>query len=165
MLMDFDRGTIQHQSRFIHNVLGNQFLKNVLLNTLLAPSAEPGVHAFPRAVPLRQVPPWDPCIQPVQISHWASSCCLFPAFLHALAFLAATSFSLFSTILRSLFFGHFILLLYHSSLLLSTFVWIHSLVLPKIFFTVNQFWRIAHTVFHPYEHYQNIGYKPSSNPI
>ena len=66
MLMDFDRGTVQHQNRLIHNVLGNPFVKNVLPNTLLAPSPEPGVHTFPRAIPLRQVPPWDLCIQPVQ---------------------------------------------------------------------------------------------------
>ena len=33
---------------------------------VLVPSPEPGVHTFPQAIPLRQVPPWDPCIQPVQ---------------------------------------------------------------------------------------------------
>ncbi len=66
MLVDFDRGAVQHQGRLIYNVLGNQFLKNVFPNTLLAPSLEPGVHTFPRAIPLRPVPPWDPCIQPVQ---------------------------------------------------------------------------------------------------
>ena len=98
MLVDFDRGVVQHQGRLIYNVLGNQFLKNMLPNTLLAPSLEPGVHTFPRAIPLRPVPPLGSLYSASTISHWASSGCLFPAFLHALAFPAATGLSLFSTV-------------------------------------------------------------------
>ena len=106
MLVDFDRYAVQHQSRLIHNVLGNQFLKNVLPNSLLDPSPEPGIHAFPRAIPLRQVPPWDTCIQPVQypIEHhpsvfsrpssmlWLATTglLLFPLFLcHFMSFLSS----------------------------------------------------------------------------
>ena len=62
------RGAVQHQSAPIHNVLGNQFLKNMLPNTLQAPPAKPAVHTFPRAIPFRQVPPRYSCIQPIQDS-------------------------------------------------------------------------------------------------
>lgn len=68
MLVDLDCGAVQHQGAPIHNVLGNQFLKNMLPNTLQAPPAKPGVHTFPRAIPFRQVPPRYSCIQPIQDS-------------------------------------------------------------------------------------------------
>ena len=117
--MDFDRGTVQHQNRLIHNVLGNPFVKNVLPNTLLAPSPEPGIHAFPRAILLRQVPPWDSCIQSVQ----------YPIEHHPVVFSRPSSmlwlfgrqqvFRFFHC--SSLISCRFILLLYDGSLLLSTF--------------------------------------------
>lgn len=68
MLVDLDCGAVQHQGAPIHNVLGNQFLKNMLPNTLQAPPAKPGVHTFPRAIPFRQIPPRYSCIQPIQDS-------------------------------------------------------------------------------------------------
>jgi hypothetical protein len=68
MLVDLDGGAVQHQGAPIHNVLGNQLFKNMLPNTLQASPAKPGVHTFPRAIPLRQVPPRYSCIQPIQDS-------------------------------------------------------------------------------------------------
>ena len=42
--------------------------KNMLPNTLQAPPAKPGVRTFPRAIPLRQVPPRYPRIRPIRDS-------------------------------------------------------------------------------------------------
>ena len=66
MLVDLDRGTVQHQGGFVNQVPGDQLLKDMLPHALPAPSAKTGIHTFPGPIPFRQIPPGYPCVQPIQ---------------------------------------------------------------------------------------------------
>ena len=54
---------------------GQSISQNVFPHTLPVPPAKPGVHAFPRGGPLRQIPPGYPCPWPIQdsIEHYPAA--------------------------------------------------------------------------------------------
>ena len=65
MLVDFNRGAVQHQRCFIHQVLLYQSYKDSFPYTSFCPSSKPAVYTLPGSESLWQIPPWNPCVQPV----------------------------------------------------------------------------------------------------
>ena len=85
MLVDFDRGAVQHQCCFLHQVLLNQGCEDIFPYSGFCPGTEPAVHTLPWPEPLRKIPPWYSGVQPIQdcIKHfqitfsWPASLRLF----------------------------------------------------------------------------------------
>lgn len=66
MLVDFDRGAVQHQRCFVHQILLNQGCEDIFPYSSFCPGTEPAVHTLPWPEPLRQIPPWYSGVQPIQ---------------------------------------------------------------------------------------------------
>ena len=66
MLVDFDRGAVQHQRCFVHQILLNQGCEDIFPYSSFCPRTEPAVHTLPWPEPLRQIPPWYSGVQPIQ---------------------------------------------------------------------------------------------------
>ncbi len=66
MLVDFDRGAVQHQRCFVHQFLLHRGCEGIFPYASFCPGTEPAVHALPWPEPLRQIPPWYPGVQPIQ---------------------------------------------------------------------------------------------------
>ncbi len=85
MLVDFDRGAVQHQRCFVHQILLNQGCEDIFPYSSFCPGTEPAVHTLPWPEPLRQIPPWYSGVQPIQdcVEHfpvafsWPASLWLF----------------------------------------------------------------------------------------
>ena len=85
MLVDFDRGAVQHQCCFLHQVLLNQGCEDIFPYSGFCPGTEPPVYTLPWPEPLRKIPPWYSGVQPIQdcIKHfqitfsWPASLRLF----------------------------------------------------------------------------------------
>ena len=67
MLVDFDRGAVQHQRCFVHQILLNQGCEDIFPYSSFCPGTEPAVHTLPWPEPLRQIPPWYSGVQPFVI--------------------------------------------------------------------------------------------------
>lgn len=57
MLVDFNRGAVQHQRCFIHQVLLYQGQKDSFPYTSFCPCSKPAVYTLPGSESLRQIPP------------------------------------------------------------------------------------------------------------
>ena len=66
VLVDLDRGAVQHQRCFVHQILPNQGCADIFPYPSFCPGTEPAVHALPWLEPLRQIPPWYSGVQPLQ---------------------------------------------------------------------------------------------------
>ena len=66
MLVDFDRGAVQHQRCFVHQILLNQGCKDIFPYSGFCPCPKPAVYALPWPEPFRQIPPWYSGVQPIQ---------------------------------------------------------------------------------------------------
>ena len=66
VLVDLDRGAVQHQRCFVHQILPNQSCEDIFPYPSFCPGTEPAVYALPWTEPLRQIPPWDSGVQPIQ---------------------------------------------------------------------------------------------------
>ena len=66
MLVDFDRGAVQHQRCFLHQVLLNQGCEDIFPYSGFCPGTEPAVYTLPWPEPLRQIPPWYSGVQSIQ---------------------------------------------------------------------------------------------------
>ena len=66
MLVDFDRGAVQHQRCFVHQILLNQGCEDIFPYSSFCLGTEPAVHTLPWPEPLRQIPPWYSGVQPIQ---------------------------------------------------------------------------------------------------
>ena len=66
MLVDFDRGTVQHQRCFVHQILLNQGCKDIFPYSRFCPCAKPAICTLPWLEALRQIPPWYSHVQPIQ---------------------------------------------------------------------------------------------------
>ena len=66
MLVDFDRGAVQHQRCFVHQILLNLGYEDIFPYASFCPGTEPAVHTLPWPEPLRQIPPWYSGVQPIQ---------------------------------------------------------------------------------------------------
>ena len=85
MLVDFDRGAVQHQRCFVHQILLNLGYEDIFPYASFCLGTEPAVHTLPWPEPLRQIPPWYSGVQPIQdcVEHfpvafsWPASLWLF----------------------------------------------------------------------------------------
>ena len=66
MLVDFDRGAVQHQRCFLHQILLNQGCEDIFPYSGFCPGTEPPVYTLPWPEPLRKIPPWYSGVQPIQ---------------------------------------------------------------------------------------------------
>ena len=66
VLVDLDRGAVQHQGCFIHQLLPDQGCEDIFSHSAFCPCSKPAVHALPWPKPLRKIPPWYSGIQPIQ---------------------------------------------------------------------------------------------------
>ena len=66
MLMDFDRGAVQHQRCFVHQFLLNQGCEDIFPHSSFCLGMEPAVYTLPWPEPLWQIPPWYSGVQPIQ---------------------------------------------------------------------------------------------------
>ena len=66
MLVDFDRGAVQHQRCFVHQILLNQGCEDIFPYSSFCPGTEPAGHTLPWPEPFRQLPPWYSGVQPIQ---------------------------------------------------------------------------------------------------
>ena len=66
VLVDLDRGAVQHQGCFIHQLLPDQGCEDIFPHSAFCPCSKPAVHALPWPKPLRKIPPWYSGIQPIQ---------------------------------------------------------------------------------------------------
>ena len=66
MLVDFDRGAVQHQCCFVHQILLNQGCEDIFPYSSFCPGTEPAVHTLPWPEPLRQILPWYSRVQLMQ---------------------------------------------------------------------------------------------------
>ena len=65
VLVNLDCSAVQHQRCFVHQILLNQDCEDIFPYSGFCPGPKPTVYALPRAEPLRQIPPWNPRVQPV----------------------------------------------------------------------------------------------------
>ncbi len=66
MLAGFDRGAVQHQRCFLHQILHNQGCEDIFPYSGFCPDTEPAVYTLPCPESLRQIPPWYSGVQPIQ---------------------------------------------------------------------------------------------------
>ena len=66
VLVDLDRGAVQHQGCFIRQLLLDQGCEDIFPHSAFCPCSKPAVHALSWPKPLRQIPPWYSGIQPIQ---------------------------------------------------------------------------------------------------
>ena len=66
VLVDFDRGAVQHEPCLVHQILLNQGCEDIFPCAGFCRCPEPAVYPLPGPEPLRQIPPWYSGAQPIQ---------------------------------------------------------------------------------------------------
>ena len=89
MLVDFDRGAVQHQRCFVHQILLNQGCEDIFPYSSFCSGTEPAGHTLPWPEPFRQLPPWYSGVQPIQdcVEHFPVAFSSFRAYIRLVQYL------------------------------------------------------------------------------
>lgn len=66
VLVNLDRSAVRRQRCFVRQILLKQGCEDIFSCSGFCPAPKPTVYALPRAEPLRQIPPWNSRVQPVE---------------------------------------------------------------------------------------------------